>query len=248
MKANILLQALAALALIMTPRAKAQNSEPAHSGEKNPTDSQTKIENRNITLTYEAFSLPIAKAGEILRLQLAEGTLYGKLVASGKLERLLALPTKSGQRTNLENVTQYIYPTEFTPPRIGEKTGEKNIQLPLPITATAFTQAEIGDRMEYDPMLFDAKIIRIGFSMEHTALVKKEKWGQGMAELEQPQIESQKVTTAFSATIGAPRFIGTLNPPFGNGVAEHAEQRVWFCFITPTINEVKPVAPKNDKR
>ena len=212
-------------------------------------------ESMNISLAYEAFSLPIAKAGELQRKGLSDVDLYKELVTTGKLERMLVLRGKPGQRALLENVTEYRYATEFEPANAGDegehpqaanagtKKGEPAVPAKMamghspaiPVTPTAFEMRNVGDSMEVEPTLSpDAKIVDLNVSITHTALVGRDKWGQGISEVEQPQFETQKANTSASLTIGSPFLIGTLNPAFGNGVTQRAEQNVWFCFITAT--------------
>lgn len=203
----------------------------------------------NISLAYEAFSLPLAKAGELQRKGISDAELYHELVASGKLERLLVLRTKSGQRAVLGNVTDYRFPTEFTQPQLAGDFAEgkpgdarkAEPKVPLPIAPTAFEESELGDSFEIEPTLWDeAKIVDIQFSMNHTALAGRDPWGQGLALVEQPRVETQKLNTSLCLTVGSPRFVGTLNPVFGNGVTPRAEQNVWFCFITATLTSASP--------
>lgn len=92
-------------------------------------------------------------------------------------------------------------------------------------------------------MAVDAKTVDFQIMVSHVALARREKWGKDITELEQPQFETQKLSTNFTASIGSPRLVGTLNPPFGNGVAARAEQNVWFCFVTPTIAQNNAPAP-----
>ena len=257
---TIIRSTVAALALAFIPNTHAQITEP----DSNATGKVAKpvpapaatpqianMEAMNVSLTYEAFSLPIAKAGELQRKGLADDELYKELVSSGKLERLLVVRTKAGQRAVLENVTEYKYPTEFTEPRIpGDFAGKPEVPtVPLPIAPTAYEKKDVGDTMEFEPALSqEAKAVDVQILVSHTALARREKWGQGLAEVEQPQFESQKLSTNLTASIGSPRFIGTLNPPFGNGAAARAEQNVWFCFITPTIAQNNIAAPKKITR
>jgi hypothetical protein len=195
-------------------------------------------ETTNISLAYEAFSLPIAKAGELQRKGLTDEELYKEVVATGKLERLLVVRTISNQRMVLQSQAEYKFPTEFTQPGtpciIPERGNEP--KMPLPISPTAFEKRDVGDSMEGEPTLSpDAKSVEFQFSVAHEAFAKRKKWGQGLAELEQPQFEVQKISSNITASVGAPRLIGTLNPPFGNGLSARTEQNVWFCFITATV-------------
>jgi hypothetical protein len=209
----------------------------------------------NISLAYEAFSLPIAKAGELQRKGISDTEIYKELVATGKLERMLVLRTKSGQRAVLENATEYRYATEFDQahaadaaeqpeaandeakkdePAVPSKAAKVQ-RLAIPVTPTAFEMKNVGDSLEVEPTLSpDGKILDLNVSITHTAVVGRDKWGHGLGEVEQPQFETQKANTNVSLVIGPPSLIGTLNPVFGNGVTPRAEQNIWFCFITAT--------------
>lgn len=193
----------------------------------------------NVSICYEAFSVPIAKAGELQRKGMADEELYKEMVSAGKLERMLVLRTKPGERAVLESVTQYKHVTEYTVPREpgGAVGPQPNVELPpLPLAPTAFEKTDVGDTFEIEAVLSpDAKTADIQFIVSHLALAKREKWGQGPAEVELPQFESQKLQSSIIASVGTPRFIGTLNPPFGNGAAARADQNVWFCFITASV-------------
>ncbi len=246
------LAALAALVLACTPnlsaqtpvaaapeqKAEAKGAKPAPTPTVDPHAAE--LDSMNISLAYEAFSLPIAKAGELQRKGMTDDELYKEVVAAGKLERLLILRTKSGQRAQLENATNYIYPTEFSPPQLAgsfmaDKTPPPPVP-PIPATPTAFGNKEAGDTLEAEPTISkDLKSVDFQFQVSHVRFARREKWGQGLAELEQPLLETQKLTTNVSAAVGSPRLVGTLNPVFGNGLANRTDQHVWLCFITVTI-------------
>lgn len=215
--------------------AKAAKPAPAPAVDPNAAD----LGMMNVSITYEAFSLTIAKAGELQRKGLSDEELYKELVSAGKLERLLVLRTKPGQRAVVENVTEYKFPTEFTQPQIPcGNPGNVNVPTPLPVAPTAFEKRDLGDTIEAEPTLSeDAKSVDFQIAISHVALARREKWGKDITELEQPQLETQKLNTNFTASVGSPRFVGTLNPPFGNGAAARAEQNIWFCFITASVTQ-----------
>jgi len=274
MKTHLLIQStVAALVLAFISNAPAQTAPPAPAPAKDPfaagkaaapapapaqapAAQDESAESKNISLAYEAFSLPIAKAGEIQRKGMSDPELYKELVANGKLERFLVLRLKPGQHAVIENVTEYRFATEFNPAQSGDvvehpKAADdgtkkedpaaaakkaKEHRPGTPVTPTAFETRNVGDSMEVEPTLSpDAKIVDLTVSITHTALVGRDKWGQGISEVEQPQFETQKANTNTSLTIGSPFLIGTLSPVFGNGVTQRGEQNVWFCFITPTL-------------
>lgn len=238
------------------PRDPYATGKAAAAPAPDPVPAAESAENLNVSVAYEAFSLPVAKAGEIQRKGMSDSELYKELVTTGKLERMLVLRGKPGQRAVLENVTEYRFATEFTPAQAGDAVehpkaaddGAKKEDFATaankakvhrqgtPVTPTAFETRNVGDSLEVEPVLSpDAKIVDLNVSITHTALVGRDKWGQGISEVEQPQFETQKAVTNASLTIGSPFLIGTLNPVFGNGVTQRAEQNVWFCFITPTL-------------
>ena len=259
---TIIKSTVAALALALVPNIPAQTSASGASGPKaegktaepapalSAETQAADLGSMNVSVCYEAFSLPIAKAGELQRKGMTDEELYKEVVGAGKLERMLVLRTKSGQRAVLENETEYKYPTEFTDPQVpGGVAKEPATVGHLPIAPTAFETRHVGDSMEAEPTLSpDAKTVDFQVLVSHVALARREKWAQGLAEVEQPQFESQKLSTNITASIGSPRFIGTLNPPFGNGLAARVEQNVWFCFITPSIAQNNIAAPKKITR
>lgn len=243
MKTHTFLKSVvAALALTSIPNLSAQTGCVVVNREVKFTG----LDAMNVSICYEAFSLPIAKAGELQRKGMTDEELYKEVVNTGKLERVLVLRTKSGQRSVLENTTYYIYPTEFMMPEI--PTPRKR-SISLPIAATAYEKKEVGDTFEAEPTLSsDAKSVDMQFSVSHVALARREKWGQGVAEVEQPQLETQKVTTNITASVGSPRLVGTLNPVFGNGLTARTEQNVWFCFITAAVAQNNTVPQKKSAR
>ncbi len=128
---NILAQTSASGASNPKVENKAATPAPAQAGETQGAD----LSSMNVSLCYEAFSLPIAKAGELQRKGMTDEELYKEVIAAGKLERLLILRTKSAQRAVLENTTYYIYPTEFMMPEI---PSPRKQSISLPIAATAY--------------------------------------------------------------------------------------------------------------
>lgn len=259
---TIIKLAVAMLALAFTPHTSGQT--PTDTPKQNTTNKDgnpaTPVvaggwaknpESTNISLAYEAFSLPIAKAGELQRKGLTDEELYKEVVAAGKLERLLVVRTISGQRMVLQSQAEYKFPTEFTQPQIPCNIPERGNEpkIPLPIAPTAFEKRDVGDSMEIEPTLStDAKSVEFQLSVSHEAFTKREKWGQGLAELEQPQFEVQKINSTITASVGIPRLVGTLNPPFGNGLSARTEQNVWFCFITATVAQNNAAPQKKPVR
>jgi len=171
---------------------------------------------------------------------------YKEVVKTGNLERLLVLRTKSGQRAVMENVSELKCPAEFNlsqqPIPQGVELTEKdrkNVAADsVSLVPMSFERRDPGDILEAEPtLLTGAEAVNLKITVSHVTFTKKEKWGKATVEFEQPQFETQKLTTDFDAPVGSPCLIGTLSPPFGNGLAVRTEQNVWFCFITATVQK-----------
>ena len=119
----------------------------------------------------------------------------------------------------------------------------------LPIAPTAYEKKDVGDSLEIEISVSkEEKAVDVQILVSHSTFARREKWGQGLAEVEQPQFETQKLSTIVTAVLGTPRLLGTLNPPFGNGLAARTEQSVWFCFITPRIAQNNAPVPTKATR
>jgi hypothetical protein len=82
----------------------------------------------NILISYEAFSLPLAKAAAIQRENLPDAELYSRLVAAAegegvKQESLVVITAQSGHKATSEGISERIYPTEFESATMPETVG-----------------------------------------------------------------------------------------------------------------------------
>lgn len=82
----------------------------------------------NISICYEAFSLPLAMAAKLQRQQLGDSDLYKQLVAAvekntARQETFVLLRAKSGQKATTESISETIYPTEYAPPELPNSVG-----------------------------------------------------------------------------------------------------------------------------
>ncbi len=240
---------VAALALALVRNLSAQPPTTASAAQTTESESAD-LGSMNVSICYEAFSLPIAKAGDLQRKGLTDEELYKEFVHIGKLERLLVLRAKTGGRATSETENEYTYPVEFTQPlEPGGVIPPEKTKPSAPVAATAFNQKHLGDTLEFEAKLsLETRTVACVLHVSHSALVKREKWGQGVSEVEQPNFELQELTTSFSASVGSPRLIGTVNPPFANGVTPRTEQNVWFCFVTATVVKNNAAPQKRSAR
>jgi hypothetical protein len=94
-------------------------------------DNVTKL----ISLKWEVFSLPLLEAHKFLTAFKTDAERYAEIVKrteaeAAVLEELQMLRTRSGQRAKVEAITEYIYPTEFVPPRLPPEAAPRMVANP----------------------------------------------------------------------------------------------------------------------
>ena len=202
-----------------------------------------------LSTTEETFSLPIADADQLLHEVSSDALRYARLremLVSGKakLERLTVLRSKSGQRAVAESFDELRYGSEFRPPEIPRSLSDGKVEpvpeKPLPENLVknggipiAFETRNVGDTLELEAVLGpDEMTIDLNLVTQSVRYVGDHADG-GLHPVKTPIFETSKVTTSVNVSDGQPYFLGTINPPFGNGLArEQKEQRVWLDFLT----------------
>lgn len=171
----------------------------------------------NMVFCFETYTMPQAILDALHGEGLAQKPFYDrvrKLAADGQaiLESVMALPTRSGQRTTVESVDEFVYPTEFSGPVLGRTFGFPK----------AYEMRPMGERLELDPVAGPGGMLAdLNTSLEFTRLAgftaaKADPSGEG--EL-QPVIVSRKVTTFATCRLDMPTLLGTTSAPRGTGVA-----------------------------
>ena len=281
---------IAAAVLATTPAATAQDADPfagparpAKPAQANPDDPfgpgtpaprpsrfvEPPAELRSdYSIKYEAFSLDLATAASLMRARPTDVDLYKTVVSmvdneKATQENLTVIRTKSGQRSKVEALYEYIYPTEWEPaetpnvvgvnispptpsggkqaaepPQIDKLEDAPTVdELPLlatPSTATAFETRHLGFTLEVDTVRGENGLIEAVIAPEHANLANLSAWGQGVSTLTQPEIESQRLSTSVVLVPGLPRLLGTMNRPPNSRIDPNAADRVWFSFLTGT--------------
>ena len=205
-----------------------------------------------LSITEETFSLPIAEADHLLHNVPSDTLRYARLremLASNKarLERLTVLRTKSGQRAVAESFNELRSGTEFRPPETPGMHGATDTpapkERPIPENVVknggipiAFETRNVGDTLELEPVLGpDGITIDVNLVPQSVRYVGERVEGSPHP-VKTPIYEVSKITTSVTVRDGQPYFLGTLNPPFGNGLArEQKEQRVWLEFLTVDV-------------
>lgn len=208
-----------------------------------------------LSITEETFSLPIAEADHLLHEVPSDTLRYARLRemlagSSARLERLIVVRTKSGQRAVTESFDELRSGSEFRPPETPGMHGAADKPTPnerpmpenlvknggIPI---AFETRNVGDTLEVEPVLGpDGIAIDLNLTPQSVRYVGERVEGS-QHPVKTPIYEVSKITTSITVRDGQPYFLGTLNPPFGNGLArEQKEQRVWLDFLT--VDVVRP--------
>lgn len=167
--------------------------------------------------------------------------LLAHLRSDKSVQGLTAAPsvtTRSGQRTHVDMVREFIYPTEFDPPQVVQppagadgkpRTDLTNFPI-MPTTPTAFEMRPVGLRMEYDPFVLPDNTYRVELYWEITDFLgfmnygtpiktlTKDRHGKEQEllisenKIQQPIFETLKLTTSFSARDGEYVVIGGIRP------------------------------------
>lgn len=241
---------------------------PHLSGPMNPppaAEPPSNPDSANITMVYRFCSLPREKARDLLATTSDPDKLHELVRAlpdeEYKLERVITMKTRSGNRATAEEIAENIYGTEVEaarverpkskdsapPPAAAASSGpakssehaenQSSLEL-LPGRFTALEMRPVGWRIEVDPVLErDGRTVYLNLAPEH---VEHRGNLQGHELLkqypEQPVFSSQKITTAVGAQVGSQCFLGTMNAPHDTGVNGRTDDgRVWFGFVRVTL-------------
>jgi len=140
-------------------------------------EKKTKPASENIDLLLEVFSLPLSEAAKHQRLlhqkkqthaQFYQAMIKGLESGSVKQEALQAIRTRSGQKSTVEEILEFIYPTEYAFPGMEspsqrqrrqrsdkeESSAEKpSNRLGMPVVPTTFDTKNTGRTLEVETNL-----------------------------------------------------------------------------------------------
>jgi hypothetical protein len=214
-----------------------------------------KVVRLNISICYEAFSLPLAMAAGLQREQLADSALYAKMVAglgdeSVRQEIMQVIRAQSGQKATTESISEHLYATEYIPgkisnsqadtpeePKADAKPGTEMAGVArLPALPTAFETRNVGNMIEVEPTLaVDEKSVELRVVPEQVALVGRTTQGQEFSTVEMPVIESNRLNTSATLRNNQQFLLGTNRRPPVSKVDPDSANRVWFAFVTATL-------------
>ncbi len=206
---------------------------------------------KHASICFETFSLDLADAAELRRKVMGDQKLYDEIltrVAKGQAvqESFSVLRSRSGEKALLENISEFIYPTEYEKAsvpnslRLTSSGGEaEKAGFPAVIaeaTPTSFETRNTGLSLEIEPTLAQNDlIIDLRIAPNFTTLVEKSKFGKGASETEMPTFETQRIETSATVWAGRPFLLGTPSRPPVSKVDADSAKRVWFAFVTVDI-------------
>lgn len=128
-----------------------------------------------------------------------------------------SVTTRSGQKATVEVVREFIYPTEFDPPKQATQTEPL-----IPTTPTAFEMKPVGVRMEVVPTLMDNGSIDLTVTPEATSFEGFIDYGTPITQagkvvsenkIQQPIFHTLKTTASFVMEPGQSVVFGGLGGP-----------------------------------
>ena len=166
---------------------------------------------RHLSVCVEYFSLDLADAALLQRTVTDDAKLYAEILArvskgTATQEYFGIVCARSGERATVENVAEFIHPTEYmfdegakpaAAPPAPSSSGKPpaaapaNPALPssssLPPLATSFETRKTGFTLEIEPALGQSNdIIDLRISPQIVTLADRSKWGKGDSEIEMP--------------------------------------------------------------
>ncbi len=223
-------------AAVKTP---AENSE----AESEPEESEPV----NISICYEAFSLPLAMAADLQRQNLSDPALYTKLISelgkeSVRQEILQIVRGRSGERAASESISEHVYPVEYGPAKIDNnedaaKPNSEPATVGVGVYATTYETRNIGTTLEVEPIMGDdRRIVDLRLLPQLVTLAGYSNWETPSSPgVKMPDFEKQAVDTAVTVMVDKPFLLGTSSRPPSSKVDSDSANRIWFAFVTVTL-------------
>jgi hypothetical protein len=224
---------------------------------------------KNLHITFRFYSLPRGKAREFLAQTVDADKLVQLTEAlpkeEAKLERLITLIGRSGQRSMTSENGEWMYGTEMNLPKQIESEAKPVVQVNDPNEGSP--EADAGGAVPASPVKKGVALVPAGFSTFETrpvgwrievepvvspdGLVAELNLAPELTEYrgilqggplvdrypEQPLFGSQKLTTAVTTVLGRQCFLGTLSRPRDTGANDRKDDgRTWFAFVKVTMD------------
>ncbi len=214
---------------------------------------------RHLSVCVEYFSLDLADAALLQRTVTDDAKLYAEILArvskgTATQEYFGIVCARSGERATVENVSEFIYPTEYSffeeggenrqappakSPPVPPSAAANAPASPGKLLGTSFETRNLGFTLEIEPTLGqNDDRIDLRISPQIVTLVERSKWGKGNLEVEMPEFESQRLTLALTLRPRVPMLMGTPSRPPVSKVDPASAKKVWFSFVTVSVIKV----------
>ncbi|MHA3770771.1 hypothetical protein ACXR0O_04455 [Verrucomicrobiota bacterium sgz303538] len=232
---------LAALALASTLPGSAQDSvDPYKKAAADVAAPEQAGQAIQVSLHLDTFSLPINAAFALLREFPTDGGRYDQLVklaeqGKAKIERIIVLRTKSGQRALIESIHELRYPTQYkvTDSASGADTKARTPASPQSVYPQGFETRNVGDTFEVEPVISADKTTIDLNLVPQTVLYLGDRDLPNYSGFQQPIFQTQKTSTSARVRVGHPFLLSTPSTPSGASLTkDQSDQRIWFPFIT----------------
>ena len=199
------------------------------------------------TLTFEVFSAPMAKMAGLKRVGKNDSSIYQEMVIGvekGEVlqDKFMEIRTLEGQTGTIEQIREYIYPTEFDPAEIGKlpkdlPEGFKDYdRFITPASPTSFETRNLGDTVEFelDQKEHETDQLTGRLNYTHVRLLEEEKWGKDENEVKVPRFDRQSIRAALTLKMNEPLHVGAFSDPLPD-----RKGRVWVAFVTIFRDQAK---------
>jgi hypothetical protein len=217
-----------------------------------PDGSEPAAPPANLSVCVECFSLDLADAALLQRTVADDSELYKEILSrvskgTAAQEHFGIVRARSGERATVENVAEVYSPQAYDFGNVSQSPEPQPTNPPVPAAATpgpplpvAFQTRHAGFKLEIEPtMSMNQEIIDLRISPEIVTLVDRSKWGKGIAEVEMPEFESQRMTLAVTLKPRVPVLLGTPSRPPVSKADPDSAKKVWFSFVTVSVIKVQ---------
>jgi hypothetical protein len=197
---------------------------------------------RTLSVVFETFSLPLARAAALLREKHPDSKLHALCVEgladqSVRQEGLTVIRTVEKSVASTAAVVEIRMPMDYTAMGGGLiGSGE-----PPPGDFPSSLVPVFGERYETRFFGFELSLEAKSEPDDDLALQIQPGWtrpagrsfhGQGTALVAMPEIETQRMKAIIRAKAGKPSLLGTFNRTPESKIVPLAATRVWFAFVT----------------
>jgi hypothetical protein len=192
-----------------------------------------------VNLEYSVYSLDRAQAREILILMPTLEAPWEKLQGllrdkQARFEHLVSIKTMTGQRALTQENNELRYVSEYSVNRDSPNADG------APGAPSGIETRGIGVNLEVEPVIGpDGLTIDLSHMVSSVSYLGNLRTGHAPMFLDQPLLQTRKVTTNQTIIAGRHMLVGTFNPPGASGVNDRTDDdgRTWLLFVRALPND-----------